>query len=302
VCDEWERDRPGVLSDLFFLGLLTRAGTFKESEHPRDPTGKFGSGGGGGEKPAPAKGKGGPAKKPAPAKGKGAPAPVPAAGPPKVGKDAVVRGTGGVVTHLGDDVPRTDTLHPANEGLPVHLREPAKSLPAGQRRAVEGYTAENYKEINANLRDGRDISPQMAAARDDVRAAIQAQQPFPEPVLAWRGLRVEDPKAAADLTNRLRDLLLTGQPLTMRGVVSTTLDPSIATTGSFGADQAGGFTFEIRARKGLYVDEVSANEGERELLLDHGSKFRVVAIKEVEAPVGYGRTGKRKMIQLEHIL
>ena len=111
--------------------------------------------------------------------------------------------------------------------------------------------------------------PKMFAA---LRAQFAAAKPFKPPVRVARGLTVTG-DTADRLAAAARHPMATGSEATMSGFVSTTA----------GANAHGGnVQFSINATHGLDMKPYSHYPGENELLLDHGSRFRVTGVRQVE--------------------
>ena len=143
-------------------------------------------------------------------------------------------------------------------------------------QAIENYTGDGYAEINRYLYKGHDdgVSPQ----QDEIinrtietldSAFEETQTPFPYTVYSG-------------LSSRYRaDKFQLGGEYIFRGYVSTSLDFNTAIGGfaDVGAsDQPVVLQVELKkGQKAIYVDAVSANEGERETLLPRGSKIKVIS-------------------------
>lgn len=162
----------------------------------------------------------------------------------------------------------------------------------GLANAVQAYTNSRFcVEANEALRSGKPMSEDTAAKTKELSAAIQKAPTLKSPILTYRGVSL-DPQAY----QQMLDHLSSNNELTMKGFVSSTINPSAAVNFSLkvgGGTQAAGperkqLMFEIAAKKGLYVSSVSKFEGEREYLMDHGSRFKIVGVKTVK----YGRRGE----------
>ena len=194
---------------------------------------------------------------------------------------------------FGDRVERTSAIYPPDDKLPPEISGTVAHLTPEQAGAVRHYTGQGYIRINRALRSGTDpaaLPEEDQATLRGVRSALAAAPELPHAITAWRGLGL-DSQAQAQFLAGCEAALKGKTAVEMRGITSTSLNPAIASG-------FGDVRLEIRAKKGMYINSVSTTPGEREFLIDHGAKYRVVGIKEV--PFGGGR--KRKVIQMEQIL
>jgi hypothetical protein len=189
-----------------------------------------------------------------------------------------------------DGKPRMSNLYPSDDKLP-ELTATVANLTPEQKGAVNAYSGGYYRALNQSLRTGAPLSPQSQQVYDGVRSAIAAAPPLKDAVTAWRGVKLEGDQARQFMAG-MEGALKSKQPVEMKGLISTSLSPG--TAADFGS-----VVMEVRATHGIYVNPVSTVKGERELILDHGTKFKVVGIKDI--PFG-GGGNKRKVVQLEQIM
>ncbi len=94
--------------------------------------------------------------------------------------------------------------------------------------------------------------------------------------------------------------LKTGEPIKYKPFMSSSLDPG--TAGAFTANNGGVETIlEVTASRGLYVDPISKNSGERELLLPRNGSYKVTGIetRTVEAQsMGKKYTKKVRVVKV----
>lgn len=143
-------------------------------------------------------------------------------------------------------------------------------------QAIDDYTSNGYTEINRYLYKGHDdgVSPE----QDEIinrtietldSAFEETQTPFPYTVYSGLSSRYS------------ADKFQLGGEYIFRGYVSTSLDFNTAIGGfaDVGAsDQPVVLQVELKkGQKAIYVDAVSAHEGERETLLPRGSKIKVIS-------------------------
>ena len=157
-------------------------------------------------------------------------------------------------------------------------------IPAAGRDAITGYTR-GADRINTALRSGRKVPASIQRDVDRIHKVIADAPKPPPPGIVYRGVshRIGNPKA--------------GDVMQLDGLISTSVDPAIASTFARGTTQT---IFEIKPKRGVYIKPVSAGafKKEKEFLMRHGSRYRVVGIDEARVPKS---TRKYRIIQLEEI-
>lgn len=157
--------------------------------------------------------------------------------------------------------------------------------------ALYDYIArDGYREMNRVLRkQPRAMFKALEGDYESDLGRVQeaAKQHLPRPVIVYRGAGVT-PHAA----QRIEE----GKTIRLSGFLSTSFDPSVASgfgmpnTGEARAQWGrGNFLFEIKAVQGKFLRD----SAEQEVLLPHGSKFRVVGKKTVRMLVNPGRMLER---------
>ncbi|MBC2863742.1 ADP-ribosyltransferase [Streptomyces mexicanus] len=140
--------------------------------------------------------------------------------------------------------------------------------PSG-REALHTYSDHYYKQINGHLRgDYPDVSPKISHTIDEMDR-VMGDRPVPESIMVIRGTGI--------------DHLNLKSPLEMMGNIYD--DPGYTST-ALGKTVPGPFSYKpvymhLRVPKGtpaLWIDHVSANPGERELLLARGTEYRVTRV------------------------
>ena len=185
------------------------------------------------------------------------------------------------------------SLPTALQALPADGKGAAVTLTKAERQAVYEYTTDGYEPLNHNLRDTTTPDEWGSRSRRLHKhlGNVFARLPVADkPVTVYRGLALTNQQTVAML-GRLKKAQASGKTIAFAGYSSTTFDPSVAAEyGGGGKKRRGGagndVVFEIAVRKGLNLGEMSQdspsdNFVESELLLDHDSKFRVAAIREV---------------------
>lgn len=136
-----------------------------------------------------------------------------------------------------------------------------------QRRDLHYYTTSAYGDINRGLRYAR-VPPYLVERIRNIQAGMR---PVTRSFTARRGTRKEQ----FGLTN-LGDLRgLVGKTVTDHGFFST----SVGGNAAFGGRE---IAVEVEVPKGTpaaYIDHISAHQGEREVLLAAGTRFKVLGVE-----------------------
>lgn len=139
--------------------------------------------------------------------------------------------------------------------------------------AIQSYTGDAFNEINRYLYKGHDAGTdanradaigRMVDALDS--AFDETQAPFPFTVYSGLSGRYKASKIQA------------GQEYVFRGYLSTSLSHDVAISGF--TDSAEPVVLQIEVNKGdkaIYVDNISAVDGELETLLPRGSKIKIIS-------------------------
>lgn len=186
--------------------------------------------------------------------------------PPAVNVDRPwpLRGTGARTDAGTDAAARTRAVkeHYADFRGPRLSREEA--------RAIHSYTQESG-DINGILREGENYITQAPRSRRpeiqrkiaSIDSALRKAPAAPEDTVVWRGTS----------RNSWTDGLQEGTVARVRDFLSTSTKPSVAKRFT---DPASPVVLEIRARRGAYIDPLSAASGiEFEFLIPRGSRFFV---------------------------
>lgn len=179
------------------------------------------------------------------------------------------------------DVRRPQRGHPATPRW-------IKSLTVEETKALKLYMRDGYKVINHSLRTG-DISAVTQARADRITAAIEKAGRFKEPVVVYRGLQFPP-----DLLGKLTP----GQTFQAAGFQSTSFDPGVAC--HFKADRQG-VVLEIKTDRGAFVEPLARFKEERELLLQHNQRFRIIGRKTVKMRTLEGKIIDQVVVQVETV-
>jgi hypothetical protein len=161
-----------------------------------------------------------------------------------------------------------------------------QSLDPTQTKALKAYTHQNYKGINSALREHPDLNDPAIGATSrklaqTLHAALAAAPPFDAPVTSYRGVASRTEKKQRQVREAFRSARLSGEPITLNGFSSASMNPTVASDWLRGK-KGEGFVLEIKSKRGVYVASGSENPEELELLHNHGSQFRVTGVREVQ--------------------
>lgn len=186
-------------------------------------------------------------------------------------------------------------------------REFRSRMPGAQRKALTDYTGNLYEEINALARGKKppaDLGPkqesqwrQAAQSLGRMDAAFEAAGELEKPAHTYRGISV--PRASADaMLAGFRRAMESGDSVGFGGYMSTTAHPGVIDDFAKGNPGDVPMRFEVRAKKGIYMDPLAkqSSKGEYELLLPRKSRFRVAGIKTLSLA---GK--KHQVVQLEQL-
>lgn len=172
------------------------------------------------------------------------------------------------------------------------------NLDAEGQFLLRGYTGPGFERINGTARgtitDATEADRYMVLELDK----IIRQSPKLPPTMTYRGLSVSG-EAKQKLMNQLSQALKNGDSITLKGFSSTSLDPGKATEFA-GKDSKEPLVFEIRASRGLYVEPITRETDEKELILPNNGKFRVVGMATSPTKVG-NKISNVKYVQLEQV-
>lgn len=142
----------------------------------------------------------------------------------------------------------------------------------GERASLRFYTGNNYTEMNRALR-GTDYTTKNYA--DHIRKAQQGMRPSTQPLMLYRGTGL-DALPGLGYGSKLSDVQkFIGKTVQDKGFMST----SVGGKPAFG----GKLLIEFEAPTGTpmaFVDHISMHQGENEMLLAAGTKYRVISAGE----------------------
>jgi hypothetical protein len=188
---------------------------------------------------------------------------------------------------------QTEALLPPKFAKGGAANKPNKDLPNESRPkletaeavAAQKYTSSAYAPINSQLRTSDSVPKQYEKTHEELQKAFAKAKPFPAPVTVKRGLTLSGPalEAFVAAAQHAKD---GGHTATMPGYLSTSVSSS--TIGAF----SGSVELTIQATHGLDLLPYTHYPHEKELLLNHGSRFKVAKVENV---------GGKWQIELEQI-
>lgn len=148
------------------------------------------------------------------------------------------------------------------------------NLTHAQQVAVYDYTTDSFGPINAGLRGEGPISPAHQTTIDDLSAAMR---PLPQEATFARHMSSSDFHAySGDRALKQEELSrMVGQTITHEGFTSTSLHESDI------SHLERDVQVKIYAPPGtraVYAEPLSAHKGEREMILDRGTSFKVIDV------------------------
>lgn len=170
------------------------------------------------------------------------------------------------------------SLAHANKEFEAHSKKQIAALSSTEQAEVVRYTGPSYGPLNRALRSGSALNKVQMGMQRNLDSAI-AKSIAGKDIEVSRGLRVTDSLQG----------LLQGDA---KGIIGTVFqDKSFVSTTTLKNDPLfeGGLRMVIQVGKeknALYVDQLSENPGERELILPRNSKFLVRKIEDSKNSYG----------------
>jgi hypothetical protein len=171
-------------------------------------------------------------------------------------------------------------LPPDSDLFKVMLKEDARGsamdgskLSGAELQGIKTYTGSSYSEMNGLLRSGRARGEADRAVGRNIDNAQRAMKVFDRDVLLHRGTSTRNFGV-----NTAEELY---------GLVGKTVEDKGFTSSSIGGRSAfsGNVEMVIQAPKGVargsFVDDISRHKGENEMLLAHGTKFKVLRVERI---------------------
>lgn len=153
-------------------------------------------------------------------------------------------------------------------------------------RSLREYSGnELYGDINDALRKGKkpsEVPPQPVAS--DIQR--EAQKPLVKETVVYRGMLS---KHADEILKSVK-----GNEIEMQGFVSTSTNPAVAT----GFSPPPKTVMEIKAKRGVSPRDVSEYSNEMEIIQAHGTRYRVVGVRNDQKVNGHSKV---RVIEMEEV-
>lgn len=207
----------------------------------------------------------------------------------------------------GEDVEEpilSDTTVRMGGGLPDEVAmKLSKWIQEADQEVIDGvdqYTGPSAAFLNEIMRECPAPNPRDCLEDEDVDLANQMDKAielageFDEPVNTYRGVFGLDPEDQESLLASYRNSLDEGGPIKFKSFTSVSTDPDVAF--EFVGEPQESLIYEIKAKTGAYVKELSRIPDQEEIVKSPETRYRVVGIKDIP----YER-GTVPTIQLEEI-
>lgn len=155
-----------------------------------------------------------------------------------------------------------------NHAVPVEARP---KLTTAEQVAVQSYTGSMYRPLNTQLRKTGEPPPEFIEKFDALQSAFAKAKKLDPPVNVVRGMTLT-PKEKAAFMGPVESALASGNPVELHGFVSTSVtDKPISLF-------KGNVSLAIEATHGLDALPYTHYPHEKELILNHLSRFKVNAV------------------------
>lgn len=156
--------------------------------------------------------------------------------------------------------------------LESHAQAVSKKLDTKTKSAIKYYSEDIGYDINQDIRDGNELTGEAHQVASLMSRAIQKHGALPAPVTVFRAMSWSHPEHLQEFLSTVKP----GEPLQLKGFTSTSTDKNFVLD-AFGQRPGGKVLMEITANRGLYLDsdELTHHVGQKELLMDNNSRFKV---------------------------
>ena len=170
-------------------------------------------------------------------------------------------------------------------------------------KAVKWYTGNGFDNLNTEMRECPPefecIDGSNRKNLDKIEKALAEAPPLPENTITFRGVSLSD-KSTVAMMSAAKECMESGKEFRMPSLTSTSIRPAAAA--GFGE----GVLFRIAAKRGIYVEPITENKEEFEILQSSKTRYRVVEVKQadyVQPATSYSpeKISKKNTIFLEEI-
>ena len=176
-----------------------------------------------------------------------------------------------------------ETMERANE---LFNEKYFNSLTESQQKGVKRYTGDGFRDMNLMLRFGENsvlFPKQLQETKDLVKGCSEALENsrLPFDMVAYRGVDYKDISAiiGASVEGNLNSLI--GKKFVDKGFFSTSIDEKRAYVARVNGVKI--TTVLPKGTKGMYLDPISVYSGEKEIILQRGTNFRILDFKANDA-------------------
>lgn len=220
------------------------------------------------------------------------PPPVQKPKPPEVG-DQSVKFDDGTTINLKPGFSASFFRGPsASKGTKPQTIEYMKHINDDDATGISDYTNGHYSDLNSLLYTGKfDPNKDSYITKTDKRlqSAFSKAPKLSEPITVYRGMDLPHGKSGEDFVAAMERAHKSGNPIEWRSYQSTGSVKEKAWSGSV--------QFEIRnvTEGAIDVNPISSNYGESEILLNRGTKYRIVGY--TKEPGSYGATNHKIIME-----
>ncbi len=184
------------------------------------------------------------------------------------------------------------------------LERQIQSLTPEQQEISKDYTRfskgkqADWQVVNRKQREFEPLAPEESAAQEKLRQAIEAAPPLPRVTTIHRGLAMGSDTAMDEMLSAMSLAAETGEPFAFRSNGSGSLNPERALQYAT-KEGTVPLLFEIKAKTGIYLQEITTQKPDYEILQADFVRYNVV---RVQRAVPYGREGRLvTVIQLQEL-
>jgi hypothetical protein len=221
-----------------------------------------------------------------------------AQGQPEIGVSDIARGP----THKARNFKADDALREKSQPSAKWVTENSRWIKDASDDtidAVKFYKHRGFRKLNRALRDGTKLDPLQKELVKELDSALDAGG-IQKEVNVYRGVRLDSPQQRDELLSNFQAAVDTGDTVQFKGYTSTSFNPEISS--GFTGEVDSSILFEIRAKSGVYVDEVVIEE-EFELLQAQNTRYRPTRILRGVEYQNWDK-GRRKytVVQMEEVV
>lgn len=176
---------------------------------------------------------------------------------------------------LRQDPPLSNKPITDEQLLIEHHELAEQKLTDSERAAIGHYTFSGFQDLNPQMikhpNQHHRLTEPNKKLLSELESAIGKAGQLPKPINVNRSIYLT-PKASAAMVRDIEKKQSRGEELQFPSVASTTLHQPLE-------PEEGGIVFRIKAKSGIYADPLSANKKEKEILLSHKAKYKVLSVE-----------------------